>query len=149
MKKFSRLVLSFCLIGCLLLTGCALKRLSFKANRLEERGQFSQAALLQEQIASRRHGAASAKAWYRAGNLWIEPNNSKKSLKRALTCFYRVKQTEADRKIANSTRLWISILTQLVSANEMTAALKDAAAGSERLRSPISEIPKETTHSPQ
>ncbi len=129
------------LIGSMLFMGCAVSKLSTKADKLEQQGQLAQAAEMQEQIAGEHTGMAAAKAWYAAGKLWIDPDNPQKSFKRALTCFYRVDHTKASKQIAADTRLWISILTQLVSAKETGAALKDAAEGSERLRQPAPAIP--------
>lgn len=140
MKKSNFIAFGLLVAG--MLTACATGRLSSKANKLEREGQFAQAALLHEEAAGKSSGMAASRSWYRAGNLWIEPSNPQRSFKRALTCFYRVDRAKADRETANDTRLWISIITQLISAKERAAALKDAAAGSEQLYLPLAEPAK-------
>lgn len=141
--------ISICWVVSMMVMGCATSSMSSKADKLERQGQLAQAAQLQEQIAAEQKNAkTAAKAWYRAGKLWMDPDNPQKSLKRALTCFNRVDRAKADKAVANDTQLWISVLAQLASAKqkastlkETAAALKDAAAGSERLQPPASANP--------
>ncbi len=142
---------TFILIGVVMALGCATSRVASKADKLEQQGQLAQAAQLEEKNASDHSGKVAAKAWYHAGNLWLDPNNPQKSFKRALTCFSRVDHTKVDKQMANSTRLWISVLTQLMSEKQKTsvlkgtaAALKDAAESSERLHPATPTIPVKT-----
>lgn len=136
-------LICFTLIGAVALMGCATSKSSSQSAKLESQGQFVQAAQLQEKTASEHSGKTAAKAWYQAGILWMDPSNPQKSYKRALMCFSRVDRTKVDKQTATNTRLWMSLLTQLASAKqkastlkETAAALKDAAAGSERLQPP-------------
>lgn len=135
--------ITICMIASTTFMGCATSSLSSKADKLERQGQLVQAAGLHEQIASEHTGKLAAKSWYRAGQLWMDPDNPQKSFKRALICFNKVDRSKADKQVATNTRLWISALTQLAfakqkasSLKETAAALKDAAAGSERLHPP-------------
>lgn len=151
MNKFR--FISVILIGSMTFMGCATSKSSSKADKLASQGQLAQAAQLQEQIASKHTGKDAAKAWYQAGNLWLDPDNPQKSYSRALTCFNRVDRTKVDKQMASSTRSWISVLTQLASVKqkastlkekastlkETAAALKDAAAGSEQLHKAVDQ----------
>ena len=136
MRKTATIFCVFALAGCLLLSGCAGGRKATKTDELIHRGRFDRAAVLQEKIARKSRGPAASEAWYQAGKLWLEPGNTQRSFQRALTCFGRVNRSKASPETARDTRLWVSVLSQLMSARESAAALKDAAEGSERLRMP-------------
>jgi len=131
--------------------GCATSDASSQVDKLEKQGQWAQAAQLEEKNAGEHRGKVASKAWYHAGNLWLDPNNPQRSYKRALTCFSRVDRSKVDKQTANSTRLWIAVLTQLMSEKQKTSvlkgtaeALKDAAAGSERLHPTTPTVPTKT-----
>ncbi len=123
------------LIVLLTLAGCASDTTSKKPpSKGELRSKIAREAVQQERTARKRKGEAAAKAWYQAAKLWIHPDNPKKSYGRSLTCFYRVNRKQADSETAEDTRIWISVLTQLLSAKEAATSLQDAAEGSEKLR---------------
>lgn len=141
--------ISVTLIGSMMLMGCATSKSSSQADKLVQQGQLAQAAQLQEQMANAHTGKAAAKAWYQAGNLWLDPDNPQKSYSRALTCFSRVDRSKVDKQMAKNTQLWIAVLTQLMSAKQKAStlketaaalkALKDAAAGSEQLHKAVDQ----------
>lgn len=124
-----------CLFGFLLLASCSSGRTPSKtAGTKAVRARIVQEAVQQERTARKHRGKEAAEAWYKAGKLWVHPDNPKKSYERALTCFHRVDRKKANAEIAEDTRSWISVLTQLLTAKETAASLKDAVEGSERLR---------------
>jgi len=110
-----------------------------EARRYERAGDLARGARGFEEIArDLGEGRAASEAWYRAGRLWLDPANERRSYARAMVCFKKVDQEAVSEETARDVRLWISALSRLVSAQEALAATRqamgDVAEGAEALR---------------
>lgn len=104
-----------------------------RAAAIEREGSMVKAAREFEKLGREKNGRAAALAWHRAGRLWIDPDNSRRSYGRALACFERVDLKVVDAETAKETRSWILVLRQFVNARE-------AAQETERLRDALRDI---------
>jgi hypothetical protein len=128
------ILVSVAMSALCLLIGCAAKRTPSEASQLASQGQLAEAAASFERIGRRSEGPEAADAWFRAGKLWIDPDNRKQSFRQALKCFKRIDPAAAGTQTAADARLWMFTINRLIAAEDAAAALRDITRGSERLQ---------------
>lgn len=112
----ARVTVAVCCLIALFLGACsAVER---NARSMEQAGKLDQAARQYEVAAKSSSGGKASRLWYRAAKLWVDPANPRRSYARALACFRRVQVDDVGGEVAHETKLWRSVLANLVSAQD-------------------------------
>lgn len=123
-------------IACgVFLSACATPGQWGKATEQIKNGQISQAAVSFEEIGKSAPALTAAEAWYRAGTLWLDPDNSDRSYNRALSCFRKAAAQDGLPETVHAANTWIAVLTRLnAEQRNALSAERRADRETERLR---------------